>query len=489
MNQAQLNACQQLQKLYSELITDNQQAVFFKDYVANPSSENFNKCREELNKTEKFVDAYQQEARQLLQEWYGDDCLAEKIEFEPTGRVHVKGDLTLDKRHQYLPSLIRTISGELTFDINCKVKCADFIEETGSLVFDSTEPIHSLARLRRVKKSLIINSVTELTSLPSLEYVGGDLKVGIGGLKILPVLRFVGKDLDIRTSSIQSIPKLEFVGKNLNARLVQTLVNLDSLRSVGSLDGGLDIKGTNVVSLNQLEEVGGFFLAGGLTNMDIRPLERIPRLRKVGKNCTIINCRVSGLPSLVTVDGDFTVRGLETLTDLSSLKTVKGKMDIHGTGLEIIPNLESVYGNLYAAKAARLTSIPKLRLVEGVLNIIGTQIESLNKLKRAGSILAYKLSTLSALPKLEQVDGKMDIRKTGLDFLPFLRLVKGNLILGNLHLSDFREGFPALEQVGNKETTGEIYLYGPLYEQVKSLWDRGEISTYGVTSVFISPEI
>ena len=85
-------------------------------------------------------------------------------------------------------------------------------------------------------------------------------------------------------------------------------------------EGSLDLRGTPIQNLGNLESVGGYL------NLNGTPIKDLGNLESVGGN--------------LDLDGT-------QIQNLGNLESVGGSLNLYGTPIENLGNLESVGGNLY----------------------------------------------------------------------------------------------------------------------------------------------
>lgn len=111
--------------------------------------------------------------------------------------------------------------------------------------------IKSLGNLKRISSWLDLKG-TKITSLGDLEYVGGWLDLEGTKITSLDKLTRVAKNLYLENSTIRTLNKLEYVGYSL---ILTDCVELETLGKLEYVGGTLDLRGTNIRSLGNLENV------------------------------------------------------------------------------------------------------------------------------------------------------------------------------------------------------------------------------------------
>ena len=236
--------------------------------------------------------------------------------------------------------------------------------------------------------------------------------------------------------------------------------DLDLLSSLGTVQGNLQIMGTELTNLNglaNLTTIGGIF--------------------RIEENLSLLN--LSGLSSLQTVGADMNLylnTSLTDIDDLSSLTMIGGDMYFDAnTSLADIGGLSSlthVSGNLLLPDHAALTNLDGLESlteVGGALLFYNPALSSISGLANLTSVGSLELvghtavTSLAGLQNLESVVGNLTILSmdglTHLNELSSLTSVGGNLdIYGNWWLTDIN-GLSNLVTVGgNADFDGNFEL-------------------------------
>jgi hypothetical protein len=477
------------------------------DHLVDFSGEKAVRLKRLFDQREEIFSLYQEHVINLICRWLGSEQIKERIQFEKSGRVVIDGNLVLKESIEYLPAVIRKLTGKLTLVSGSQIRSIDYLEEARALRIDRANNLKSLKSLKKVEYGILITN---------------------SGLEDLSSLERVGSSVIIVDCPIKGIPNLQYVGEKLIVRNNEDFKDLSSLNYVSELD----ISGTAIEELPELENVVEKLDAEGLET-----LTSIPKLTTAG-NIYLSGTSVTGLPSLVKVNGSLTAPELETLTDLSSLNEVEVDLDISRTNVASMRELQEV-GRVFNAQATPLEHLPKLvkvgelklentRLknlpaltrvifglslkdsksfeaadklwwVGGDLDIRGTRIESLPELSTVqGEFNAEDLTTLTNLEKLAVVNGDCCIKGTSVQVLPNLVEVGGNLnilsldnskecwfpnlctIKGRLQLTFIKEGqFPRLESIQNclyillwQKQQVDIFEVFPKLTTIKKQGDR-----------------
>lgn len=172
-----------------------------------------------------------------------------------------------------------------------------------------------------------------------------------------------------------------------SAEDVYAITNIEDLKDITTIDGNLEIMGTqltNLTGLEQLTFVGGDLAISGNTALkDLKGLESLTevggdliigsndlltslnylsQLTRIGGDLllSLKNCKdLSGLESLQSVGGSIRMN-VDPLNDLSALRTLQsvgGEFSVYGTAtqeLSALSNLLSVGGNILIAENPKL---------------------------------------------------------------------------------------------------------------------------------------
>ena len=313
----------------------------------------------------------------------------------------------------------------------------------------------NLPNLKKVGSGLTVSADTlEVLNLPALESVGGSLAVQVWDVREMnfSALQTVGVDLTLmgRQNSTTMIapekvtfPQLNMVGNQLNlSRLnrvkelafpvLKSAVNLtmESVEVLETFDFSqltevadlVSVKWTYKVkefSFPSLKSVGGFqeYYIPDLQKIDLPVLERVG-LKGFGIEASN-KIEVLNLPSLATVEGNYSVKGM-AITDVQALKALKevgGNFDFSSmsalTAFGGFPNLTTVGGNFTLSSMAisELKGFDALTSIGGSLSLRNlneiTSIDAFPVLKSIGSQCSFsglkKLQDISLLAQLKGV--------------------------------------------------------------------------------------
>ena len=107
-----------------------------------------------------------------------------------------------------------------------------------------------------------------------------------------------------------------------------------------SIEGGLNLFGTPIKSLGNLQSVGG-----GL-NLFGTPIKSLGNLQSVGGNLYLEGTPIKSLGNLQSVGGYLNLYGTP-IESLGNLQSVGGYLNLNGTPIKSLGNLQSVGGDLY----------------------------------------------------------------------------------------------------------------------------------------------
>ena len=247
--------------------------------------------------------------------------------------------------------------------------------------------------------------------LPSLKYVGGDIKsTGYGG--------------KIRSDSLRIIdlPKLHSLGALLLEADSVSAIKLGSLVEAEMLS--LSTCRSAILDLSSLERVGSLYLEDEPAYGQEEP----------GPITSL------SLPKLKTCEGNLTIEGFQKVTqvDFSSLTTVGGELSLGGlpglTSLEL-PELTRAGSLLYASYSSspsrqneliRSITLPKLTEVTdrlSLMSFVAMEELSLPSLRVVGNLVLSATLRSYSLPALEEVRSSISLPFFSKESLPELSRV------------------------------------------------------------------
>ena len=355
----------------------------------------------------------------------------------------------------------------------------DINEVNGSLTIGEAEgeatvtSLAPLAKLRKVKYDLIINSTyggTNLEGLENLESVGAiRINKGTGLEEVnLPQLKDIAQTLYVESSQSKiatinfpkltniggsvtlgslstletlSAPKVEKIWGALNLSSDRSLVELD-LSSLKRVDGELNLsdisKITNVDGLKALEFIGGKFTLDNLSAVE--NLDGLKALSYVGGDFWMYRLplitRLNGFSSLKEVRGTLTIYSVpfESFSDFSSLKRVPRLAIKNNDALKDvnISNLENLTSMEFEGIKNEATLTGK-EIFPGYINVTTSNILikgikevdqlryyinipdqdrtlDIEKVNGDFTLLVYGLTGSFNLPRLTEIGGKLDIQ-------------------------------------------------------------------------------
>lgn len=206
--------------------------------------------------------------------------------------------------------------------------------------------------------------------------------------------------------------------------------DLDKLfEHIVEIDGNLDLSGTSIKSLGNLE-----FVSGYLDLDHCEELESLGNLKYVGESLVLRNTNI---------------------TTLGNLEYVGHFLQLRKTLIEDLGKLEYVGGDVNLLNVKTLTSLGNLEKVGGYLMLDGTSVKSLGNLREVGDYLRLYNTPIKSLDNLEYVGGDLDLYITKIDSLGKLKYVGGELtVIGTPLAQRMSED----EIKNNIEVKGEIYL-------------------------------
>lgn len=214
---------------------------------------------------------------------------------------------------------------------------------------------------------------------------------------------------------------VDFMGK----RTIPVVTYFPSV--IRRAEGFLQLKGTKITNLDWLEEVTQDMDMEGLST-----LQSAARLRKVGR-LSIRRTNISHLDSLeeaVKIDAV----GLESLVSVKSLRRTKWYLDLRGTGIKTLESLEEVGTEMY----------------------VGGYFDSTSN--------SIRTSSFVSAPKLISIGG--------------------GLILSYADISDFRQAFPLLKNIGiHGKGVSFSTSSGELKKQIEDLKEKGELQYDGIVEL------
>jgi len=163
----------------------------------------------------------------------------------------------------------------------------------------------------------------------------------------IPSLKFFDEDLRYAWQILQKI--LERRGNppySIGGDLDLDGTPIRSLGNLQSVGGHLDLRGTPIKSLGNLTSVGGdFYLVG-------TPIKFLENLQSVGGNLYLQFVPIESFGNLQSVDGDLILQ-FTPIESLGNLTSVGGDLDLRGTPLskkyteEQIREMVNVDGEIY----------------------------------------------------------------------------------------------------------------------------------------------
>ena len=132
------------------------------------------------------------------------------------------------------------------------------------------------------------------------------------------------------------VPSLKYFGNDWNA--LQLFLNSKGNPKWKLLDD-LDLFGTPIESLGNLQHVGGYLL---LRNTEIKSLGN---LQHVGLYLDLRNTQIESLGNLLYVGGSLFLYNTP-IESLGNLQSVGGDLDLRNTPIKSLGNLQSVGGDL-----------------------------------------------------------------------------------------------------------------------------------------------
>ena len=154
---------------------------------------------------------------------------------------------------------------------------------------------------------------------------------------------------------------------------ITNLLGDEVYRGPSKVDDNLDLYGTPITSLGNLESVGGYM------TLSKTPIKSLGNLQSVGGSLDLKYTPITSLGNLETVGGSLYLK-YTPITSLGNLQSVRGSMTLSNTPIKSLGNLQSVGSNLYLSNTPKLTDLGKLKEVKGkVYYTKGTKIEELLK--------------------------------------------------------------------------------------------------------------
>ena len=339
--------CQQLNSLFETFQSTYEESNIrfnLDQYIKDPRSDilsQLNKSFSDISsKKQELITKYQEQAKHILSKWFpnqnDEEALkdfTDSISFDESDqRVIINGNLNLRGSNiSYFPELIKTISGDVDL-VDTQLTSLNSLEEVGGeLDLGGVSSLTSMSRLRKVGEHAWLSN-TQLTSLNSLEEVGGGLYLrGVSSLTSMNSLRKVGGHAWLHNTQLISLDALEEVGRRLDLRGVSSLTSMSRLRKVGR---HAVLSNTKLTSLNSLEEVGGELDLGGVSS-----LTSMSRLRKVGEHAWLSNTQLTSLNSLEEVGGELYLDGVSSLTSMSRLRKVGENISLFRISIDNFSNV------------------------------------------------------------------------------------------------------------------------------------------------------
>jgi len=218
--------------------------------------------------------------------------------------------------------------------------------------------------------------------------------------------RVVNGSLDLRGTQIVSLPKGLKVGGDLDLRDMP----ISSLSAGLQVGGNLDLYATKITALPVDLKVGRNLY------LDNTPIASLPSGLQVGGSLNLSRTKITALPADLKVGGNISLRNMP-ITSLSAGLQVDWNLDLGGTKITSLPADLKVGGNLYLDHAP-VTSLPAGLKVGGDLDLRGTQIISLPAGLEVGGFLGLARTQITSLPKGLKVGGSLNLSDTSITALP-----------------------------------------------------------------------
>jgi len=217
---------------------------------------------------------------------------------------------------------------------------------------------------------------------------------------------------------------------------------LEDLENCEEITGNLEIWETssaNLNPLNSLSKIGGDLLLE--SNENLSNIYGLSNLNSIGKNLTITRNNnlenIIGLINLRHVGKDISIDGdsIDSVVGLSNLKKFEGSVSIFSTAVKTLVglnHLKRIEGRLnisYNNNLSDISALSSLKYIKGTLDIYDNKlidIKSLSSLEYVGDNLGIAYNNLSSLDGLENISGikiKYILENQYLTFPSFLTLI------------------------------------------------------------------
>lgn len=377
-------------------------------------------------------------------------------------------------------------------------------------------------------------NVTDLSALSNIISISGDLTI------------WTTFDLE----SLEGLDNLKTVGGNLRISNNGSLVDISAINNLEYIGGDFQIYKNELlshISLENLNYVGGFFDIQELVSLvDISPLSELDTIvgefkfwenpiaaylplmenldflggLRIEANSALLN--LSGLESVVEVQGDILINGNSSLQNIDGLINIQSADAIRIDGNETLANVNGL-SSIVTTNFLRIVSNPMLHSYSGLenLNEVGgililrdnASVENVNGFSSLNHIDGYfefsgheLVEDFSGFNNLLSIGGELEVDENNglinLNGLDNLMSVGGRLkftanenlisseginnlsiIQGDLYV--FNNGFESLSGLSNLNTiSGEIYISSN--EALSGPLPFDNLDAAGISSIVIS---
>lgn len=399
---------------------------------------------------------------------------------------------------------ITSLTGELSIfrcDNLVNINGLENISQIGGTLNLANIPISnvdSLSNLNSVAGNISIydcDNLEDLDGLSNLQVIGGTLYIG--------KYPFISPSLNGNSNltSIQGLSNITHIGGNLEIGDNESLLDLNGLQNLESIDGELylfNCKFQDLNHLNNLTSIGSDLRLEN--NPSLSDLNGLGSLTAIGGNCKIYNndalINIDDLNNLISIEGVINLQYNDNLLNIDNtfdgLASVEGLYISHSyfTSFNMLNNLNTI-GYIRIYDNDQLTSIQgfsSLNTINSILTISGcdilTSITGFQNLSSVEHLMLGAdigsnfdlpdLSDISGFSNLITINGDLEIERTSLTNLTPLSNV--NSVLGdvlityNNSLSNFC-GLNNLFQ--NNGLTGEFYAGWNSYNPSQADMENG----------------